>query len=498
MTYDRYTYRAITTLFILIKIVVLVTVIQIPLGRAEAARDYIGGTCSEVLTRLISTGKMDEAHKNEVLQSFMGKWVKWNGSVGGISETLWGMEVRIECAEDAHHAVGVIVSLDSSLKPQIQKLALGQQVKFSGEIEHFDEKEGITIKGEVISPLERVQKMDPVKPPVAPADPAKGPRDRDQAIESPSLSVGDEFVIEHKNLTNPKLSYVAERKVIFSDGKRVRITASNLNSKYVRTLDYDRQWNLIASRGQAGEGFDYNPPIPYYEFPLYPGKRWSGRSTERNIKTGLLREHSIFAEVGAWETITVPAGTFRTIKVMVKSEVKDLQTGQIKSGSDISWYAPAAKRSVKSELRAFGAAGGEDEVQIAQLLRYSVKAANVESRDGIMLGGHRDNFSVSVPTGRQPPPAPSGNPLPASVDSSKWFVVAGSFPEDRRSDAEDRLRRVRGAEQEARIVHSHDLPAFRNGLWAVVVGPFASKNTADDRRRTIESLVPDAYVKAGW
>jgi hypothetical protein len=113
--------------------------------------------------------------------------------------------------------------------------------------------------------------------------------------------------------------------------------------------------------------------VRIYDFPLYPGKRWSSNSTQRDIKTGHVREHKIVAEVAGWETITVPAGTFRTIKVMIRNEVKDTQTGQITTGSDVSWYAPAAKRSVKYELRTFKAKDGqEDDVQNAQVVRYKL------------------------------------------------------------------------------------------------------------------------------
>ena len=48
-------------------------------------------------------------------------------------------------------------------------------------------------------------------------------------------------------------------------------------------------------------------------------------------------------------------------------------TGQVKSGTDTSWYAPAAKRSVKSELRTFNTRDGRDDSQIVQLLKYTVK-----------------------------------------------------------------------------------------------------------------------------
>jgi hypothetical protein len=202
---------------------------------------------------------------------------------------------------------------------------------------------------------------------------SKAETGRKDRIQAPSLAEGDEFVIEQNNLSNPKLSYVAERKIISIDGDRVKVTSRNLKSSYVRTLFYSRQWNLFSSRVPTGDGLDYEPAVKYYDFPLFPGKTWSGNSTERNIKTGQVREHRLSAEVGDYETITVPAGTFQTIKVTIKNQAKDIVTGQVTSGTDVSWYAPAVKRSIKSELTTFNPEEGRDDVQIAQLVRYLVK-----------------------------------------------------------------------------------------------------------------------------
>jgi len=210
----------------------------------------------------------------------------------------------------------------------------------------------------------------------------------DKKIAIPLHSVGTEYVIENKNFSNPKLSYVAERKILSVEPDRIIVTMRNLKSNYSRTLEYDHQWNLISARGTSGEGSDYSPPIKYYDFPLYPGKRWSGTSTERNIRTGKVREHVISAEVGEWETITVPAGTFQAIKVIIKNEVKDFETGLVKSGTDISWYAPDVKRSIKSELSTHNDSEGEDEKQTLSLLRFTVKfqeAAELEKQNDIKL-----------------------------------------------------------------------------------------------------------------
>jgi hypothetical protein len=84
-----------------------------------------------------------------------------------------------------------------------------------------------------------------------------------ETVPAPALSVGDEFVIEHNNLTNPKLSYVGERKIVSLTGDRMQVSVRNLKSDYSRTVYYDQQWNLLATRGNDGEGSDYSPPVKY-------------------------------------------------------------------------------------------------------------------------------------------------------------------------------------------------------------------------------------------
>jgi len=373
--YEHIAESSIKVLFVLIVIPMFAVLACVQSAEAQNAREYINLTCSEALAKLASAEQANDIQKKDVFQSYNGKWVKWAGTIDLVSETLWGVELTIKCRQDSREGDATI-SFEDSWKAQLLKLTKGQQIQFAGQIADYEKAGGFSIKGgELVNKEERKSPSNPpiAQPPVPDNNPSPPISDAHQVAQSPSLSVGDEFVVEHKNLTNPKLSYIGERKIVSLDGNRVRITVRNLNSSYVRTLDYDRQWNVIASRGNAGEGFDYSPPIKYYDFPLFPGKRWSLNSTERNIKTGQVREHTITAEVGGWEMVTVPAGTFRAIKVIVHSEVKDPQTGQIISGNDISWYAPVAKRSVKSELTSFNTREGQDDVQIAELIRYSVK-----------------------------------------------------------------------------------------------------------------------------
>jgi serine/threonine protein kinase len=194
-----------------------------------------------------------------------------------------------------------------------------------------------------------------------------------QDIQAPKHSVGTVYVMESINHSNPNLSYTAERTIRSVGPNRISLTMRNINSNYLRNLEYDSQWNLISISGASGEGSDYSPPIKYYDFPLKQGKRWKCVSTERNIKTGKLREHTIEAEVGDWERVSVPAGKFRAIKVTIKSQLKDLQTGQITYGTDTSWYVPEVKRSVKSLLTSSNRPEGEKARQTIELIRYAIR-----------------------------------------------------------------------------------------------------------------------------
>lgn len=192
-----------------------------------------------------------------------------------------------------------------------------------------------------------------------------------QAVSMPTHSVGTVYVMESINHSDPKLNYTVERKIEAVSSDRMTVSMRNLNSNYVRTIEYDHQWNAISVRGARGEGSDYAPPIKYYDFPLQPGKTWKYVSTERNIKSGNVREHTIMAEVGGWEKISVPAGTFQAIKIMIKNELRDLNTGKTTYGTDTSWYAPEVGRSVKSEMTSSDTPDARGDLQTVQLLRYT-------------------------------------------------------------------------------------------------------------------------------
>ena len=211
----------------------------------------------------------------------------------------------------------------------------------------------------------------------------------------PNTKTGDTYIIEYLNSDNPKLSYSTERKVLSVGEGKITIASKNINSKTgkARTLQFTSEWNLMSSRNPDGSGFDYSPPLKYFDFPLSPGKTWQQTSRETNIQTGAVREHTLSATVGDWEDISVPAGSFRALKITIQTELLDRATEQKSTGTDISWYAPYIRRSIKSEITSQNFQG-QQERQLIQLIQHDLKSQGNNTKDK----SKEDDGGIPLPT----------------------------------------------------------------------------------------------------
>jgi hypothetical protein len=187
-------------------------------------------------------------------------------------------------------------------------------------------------------------------------------------VSIPLITVGDSYVYESVDPDDPESSVSTRRTVTATKGKVV-LSSLNLDTKRAkaRSLYFDREWNLSGSRSPDGSGRDYSPPLKYYDFPLVPGKTWQQTTTETNIETGAVKTHTVSGEVGQWETVSVPAGTFRGIRVHLLTELFDPSTGDRIRGTDTSWYVPEVRRSVKSVTT-----GKDGKQRLIQLISYEL------------------------------------------------------------------------------------------------------------------------------
>ena len=82
------------------------------------------------------------------------------------------------------------------------------------------------------------------------------------------------------------------------------------------------------------------PPRLKYVFPLEVGKTWEQNLREDRPSAGGITERVDVVTVETEETITVPAGTFRTLKIVYRNKA----TGAIRYEE---WYSPEVKQWIR-------------------------------------------------------------------------------------------------------------------------------------------------------
>lgn len=192
-----------------------------------------------------------------------------------------------------------------------------------------------------------------------------------EAVSAPVGRPGDAYTYETIDHEDSKLNNVTSREIVSVNGEETVMKFVNAKSGYTRLLTYDSQLGLMGSRYGTNEGVDYRPAVKYFTFPARPGDTWNATSTETNIKTGKTRFHVLKGKIEGFETVTVPAGTFRALKVSLNSEVRE--ESRIVTGRDVSWYAPDIRRTVKSELESQESDTGKTGRRTVNLISYRLQ-----------------------------------------------------------------------------------------------------------------------------
>jgi hypothetical protein len=206
--------------------------------------------------------------------------------------------------------------------------------------------------------------------------------------DAPRVSVGDRWVTEVVDHQDAALSYRAERTVTDVGPDRIFTSVRTLGKDYTRVVEYTGEWALVATHLRSGATTSYSPALPYLSFPLQPGRSWQGRVVETDAE-GKQRVHDVRAQMESWETVQVPAGTFESLKIVLTDDIsKDGVV--VQQGQDVSWYAPEARRTVKTEETSFDPATGERRRRTISLVEYSVQGAG-------LLGTGGDNEMLSPP-----------------------------------------------------------------------------------------------------
>ena len=181
---------------------------------------------------------------------------------------------------------------------------------------------------------------------------------------------GDNWVYK---LTDRDYGVVRERKYTF------RVESVTDTSIQVRTgsktwFRYTPDWNLMANTPGDGIERKFDPPIPIFSFPLEPGKTWQAKyRTSRGDGRVFDNDRSVTVE--GWEQVTVPAGTFKALKVSSLTYYRRVDGGGSGGGKIVFnyWYTPEVGRPVRIEDVNIGNNGVVQQDFTSELVSYKVQ-----------------------------------------------------------------------------------------------------------------------------
>lgn len=176
-------------------------------------------------------------------------------------------------------------------------------------------------------------------------------------VREPKYTVGDswQFAITERRLKQGHLSQNAPNDVAFEARSDITFKVAHVSqdgslvttiSDFIIKHDMIFQGVVTDANGQATDRDEKN-----ISFPVYPGKTWESSKDwlSGKFKTRVNRAYA----VENWETVTVPAGTFRALPIKRTNKQRGYlsATGEEVANMDstsISWFSPDVKNSVKS------------------------------------------------------------------------------------------------------------------------------------------------------
>ncbi len=165
------------------------------------------------------------------------------------------------------------------------------------------------------------------------------------SVEQPAVKVGDRWAYERRDLLTGLVTQTSTVEVIAVEADMVRTRNTTNDSGVTEDNVYDAQGNA-----RHVDGRSYTPFRQFYSFPMHVGKTWASKVVYPNQRGDSQIHAEMRGTVVGWESVTVPAGSFKALKVVVDQPYfsdRRIGSGGRGVGRHTIWYAPEVRRFVQ-------------------------------------------------------------------------------------------------------------------------------------------------------
>jgi hypothetical protein len=168
----------------------------------------------------------------------------------------------------------------------------------------------------------------------------------DARIPKPEIRVGDSWTYRGTNVIAPG-THEYEARVSFVDDKLILAVFTRKSDGKEFDSSWTPEWNAVTSHA----GLMFRPNTGMFRFPLHIGDK-------HEVKFELLQPRVNTVEssttgtgtVLGWDTVEVPAGKFRAMKVEVDTMVQPSDGSRASQRLVTFWYVPDVRRWVKVQV----------------------------------------------------------------------------------------------------------------------------------------------------
>jgi hypothetical protein len=160
-------------------------------------------------------------------------------------------------------------------------------------------------------------------------------------VNAPHIEVGDCWTYRAKGIFRKGWVESYRECVVHIDNEKNLIQAIAVLQPGGQEVD--TLYSLTWGEGAVVEGYVRHPPAEWFQFPLHVGDSYHSTWQFRDAAMGGMGYTDGTGKVIGWETITVLAGTFRTLRI----EFYAMPSPGFPF-TNTFWYAPAVHRLVKA------------------------------------------------------------------------------------------------------------------------------------------------------
>jgi hypothetical protein len=165
----------------------------------------------------------------------------------------------------------------------------------------------------------------------------------DARVIKPEIRVGDSWTYRSTNVLGPGTDEHVTR-VSFADDKVILAVSTRKSDGKEFDSSWTSEWNAITSY----TGLMYRPPTGVLRFPLRVGDKYAIKFEILRLRgSNVMQNATGTAMITGWETVDVPAGKFRAMRVDVEAVYRNTDGSGAFVQQATFWYVPEVRRWVK-------------------------------------------------------------------------------------------------------------------------------------------------------